>query len=144
MLDEIRRRIDDAGNEDLVVGDFYRLEVLPFVVVARIGGLDADRLHARLEGDVDDLGHRQIVGVRPLVIAPADVQPHAVGRQPLGRGVERRDIALGDFFAEFVIAEMAVLVVARRAEIGRVDLQHEAGLDDGAVFDLSTSASAAT
>ena len=31
---------------------------------------------------------------------------------------------------------MAVLVVARRAEIGRVDLQHEAGFDDGAVFDL--------
>ncbi len=38
--------------------------------------------------------------------------------------------------AEFVVGEMAVLVVARRAEIGRVDLQHEAGLDDGAVFDL--------
>src|SRR5580693_8279194 len=56
--------------------------------------------------------------------------------QPVDRGVERGDIALGDFCAEFVIAEMAVLVVARRAEVGRVDLQHEAGLDDGAVFDL--------
>jgi hypothetical protein len=73
MLDEIGRRVDDAGNEDLVVGDFDRLEVFPFVVVARIGGLDAERLHARLERDVDYLGHRQIVGVRPLVIAPADM-----------------------------------------------------------------------
>src|ERR1700724_2608941 len=31
---------------------------------------------------------------------------------------------------------MAVLVVARRAEVGRVDLQHEASLDDSAIFDL--------
>ena len=112
------------------------LEIFPFVVVARIGGLDADRLHPRLERDVDDLGHRQIVGVRPFVIAPADVQPHAVGRQPFDRAVERGDIALGDFAAEFVVGQVAVLVVAARAEIGAVDLQHEAGFDDGAVFDF--------
>ncbi len=60
--------------------------------------------------------------MRPLVIAPADVQPHAVGRQALDRGIERGDVALGDAVAELVVSKMAVLVVARRAEIGRVDL----------------------
>ena len=111
------------------------VEILPFVVVARIGGFDADRLRARLEGEVDDLRERQIVGVRPFVVAPADVQPHAVGRQALGRGIERGDVALGDL-AELVVGEMPVLVVARRGEIGRVDLQDEAGLDDRPVFGL--------
>jgi len=54
--------------------------------------------------------------VRPLVIAPANVEPHAVGRQPLGRGVERGDIALGDA-AELGIAQVPVLVVPARAKI---------------------------
>ena len=45
-------------------------------------------------------------------------------------------LSLGDLAAEFVVGEMAVLIVARRAEVGRVDLQHEACLDDGAVLDL--------
>ena len=60
-------------------------EVLPFVIVARIGGLDADGLRARLERQVDDLQQRQIVGVRAFVVAPADMQPHPVGGQAFGR-----------------------------------------------------------
>ena len=64
------------------------------------------------------------------------MQPHAVGRQPFDRAVERRDVALGDLVAEFVVGQVAILVVAARAEVGAVDLQHEAGFDDGAVFDL--------
>jgi hypothetical protein len=65
MLDEIVGRVDDAGNQDLVVRNPDRLEVFPFVIVTRIGGLDADCLRPRFEGDVDDFQKRQIVGVRP-------------------------------------------------------------------------------
>jgi hypothetical protein len=46
MLDEIRGRVDDARNQNFVVGNIDVLQILPFVVVARIGGLDADRLGA--------------------------------------------------------------------------------------------------
>ena len=74
---------------------------------------------ARLEGDVDDLGQRQVEGVRAFVVAPADVQPHPVGRQALGRGVERRDVALGDLAAEFVVGQVAVLVVAAEPRSGQ-------------------------
>jgi hypothetical protein len=35
---------------------------------------------------------------------------------------------------ELVVGQVPILVVARRSEVGRVDLQHKAGLDDGAVF----------
>jgi hypothetical protein len=65
VLDEVRRRVDDAGNENLVFRDIDGLQIFPFVVVAWIGGFDADRLRARLERDVDDLGQRQIMGVGP-------------------------------------------------------------------------------
>jgi len=40
MLDEIRGRVDDAGNQNLVVGNLDLLEVLPFVIVARVRRLD--------------------------------------------------------------------------------------------------------
>ena len=64
------------------------------------------------------------------------MQPHAVGGQAFDRRVEHRDVAFGDLAAEFVVGEVPVLVVARRTEIGRIDLQHKAGFDDGAVFDF--------
>jgi hypothetical protein len=39
MLDEIGGGIDDAGDQDLVLRDIDLLQVLPFAVVARVGGL---------------------------------------------------------------------------------------------------------
>ena len=122
------------GMRILSSGIFICLEVFPFVIVTRVGGLDADCLRPRLEGYVDDFQQRQIVGVRAFVIAPADVQPHAVGRQTGSRRIERGDVALGDFFPEFVVGEMPVLIVARRAEVGGVDLQQKSRFDDGGVF----------
>ena len=62
------------------------------------------------------------------------MQPHAVGGQPFGRGIERGDVAFGDVFQKLVVGEMTVLVVARGSEVGGVDLQHEAGFDDRLVF----------
>ena len=38
-----------------------------------------------LKAMIDDLQQRQVVGVRAFVVAPADVQPHPVGGQTLGR-----------------------------------------------------------
>src|SRR5215467_8459617 len=50
-----------------------------------------------------------------------------------GRRVERLDVACCNF-PELVVGQVAVLVVAARAEVGAVDLQHEPGVDDGAVL----------
>ena len=40
--------------------------------------------------------------------------------------------------AELIVGQMAILVVARRAEIGAIDLQQEPGFDDGLVFDFAS------
>ena len=57
--------------------------------------------------------------VRPLVVAPADVQPHAVGRQPFGRGVERCD----SYF------NLSIVRVARREglqpEVRAIERRHD-------------------
>ena len=124
----------DAGNEDLVVGNLDFFEVFPFVIVPRVGGLDRERLRVRLEGERQDFLKRQVEAVRAFVVAPADVQAHAVGGQPFGRGIERGDVAFGDVFQKLVVAEMPVLVVARRTEVGGVDLQHKARFHDRFVF----------
>src|SRR2546430_16587175 len=80
MLDEVRRRVDDTRNENLVFGNLDVLQIFPFMVVAWIGGFDADRLRARPECDVDDFRHRQGAGLRALVVAPPRMPPHAVRR----------------------------------------------------------------
>ena len=54
MLNKIRRRVDDTGNKNLVVGNFDRLEIFPFVIVARISGLDADRLRLGFESGINN------------------------------------------------------------------------------------------
>ncbi|MFL5268555.1 MAG: hypothetical protein ACJ8AH_18495 [Stellaceae bacterium] len=40
MLDEIRGRVDDAGDQDLVVRDFRTAQVFPFMRVTRVGRLE--------------------------------------------------------------------------------------------------------
>ena len=136
MLDKIRGRVDDTRNKDLIVGNFDRLEIFPFVIVARISGLDADCLRPCFESDINNLYQRQIVGVRTFVIARTDVQPHAVSGKACGRGVEQRNIAFGNFAEELIVGEMSILVVSRRGEIGSVYLQQEARSHNGAIFGL--------
>ena len=40
MLQHVRLHVDDAGDEDLVVGDRQLAEVLPLVLVPGVGGLE--------------------------------------------------------------------------------------------------------
>ena len=49
VLDEVGCRVEHAGDQHLVVGDADRREVFPFMLVARVGGLDAQALRARLQ-----------------------------------------------------------------------------------------------
>ena len=96
MLDEVVGRIDDAGNEDRVVGDRGVLPVPPLVVVARVGSLEEDRLRPSPEQGIENLRDRDVVRVRAGIVAPADVYAHRLARDIGGRGVERLDIAFDD------------------------------------------------
>ena len=72
---------------------------------------------------------------------PADVHAHALGRDVADSVVERSDMG-GDHLAEFREAQMREHHVPAEREIRAVELQHEAGIDDGAGIRAITSASA--
>ncbi len=73
MLDEIGAMADDAGDQGGARRQFRLLEDAPLMLVAGIGGLDGEaaRLHAK--DQVDDVTERDVVVVRAVVAAPADM-----------------------------------------------------------------------
>ena len=70
--------------------------------VARIGRLEKQCLRPRPHAGVEYLGERDIMRMRALVIAPADVQAHRFRRDVAGGVVDGGDVALGDA-QEFII-----------------------------------------
>ena len=127
MLDEVRLRIRSRRESaPCRSGSFTRLEHGAFVGVARVGGFERDRVRPRREHDVDDVGERHVVVVRALVVAPAQMHAKLLGRDVAGGVIERLDVH-ADALAELLEVEVGVLDVPAHAEIGAVDLQHEAG-----------------
>ena len=133
VFNKVRGGIDHAWNQDLLVWNLDRLQVLPFVLVTRVGAFETQRLRAGLEANIDDLAEREVVGVRALVVAPANMKPHRILGDSDGRRIEGFDVAFRNL-TEFVIGEVTVLVVARGTEIGGVDLQQKAGRDNRLVL----------
>ena len=80
VLDDVGRGVDDAREEQHAVGQGMLAERLQLVLVARAG--ERQRQRADL-GPIDDRQQRlerHVVGVRPVVVAPAEVQADAIAR----------------------------------------------------------------
>ena len=61
------------------------------MLVPHIGGLEGIGLRLHLEDQIDDVLERQIMGVRAVPAAPAQMIPDAVLRQPAQSMVQRLD-----------------------------------------------------
>jgi len=132
MLDEVAGVAHDAGDQELALGQLHVLPHAPFVVVARVGGLDGVALRAHGEDQVDEIAQRQVVLVRTVIAPPADVEADALGRDVSQRVVQRLDAQRG---------ERAVLGHGHPrmdlpgvGQIGIIDLEQEARRDDRVVF----------
>src|SRR5262245_48047757 len=121
------------GMMDLAVGQLHVLPHLPFVAVAGVRAAKRQRLRPSFEHDVDDVLQRHVLVVGTLGRGPANVHAHALGRDLSDRVVERLDVG-GDHLAEFFEAQMGEYHVAAERQVGTVELQHQAGVHDGAVF----------
>ena len=85
--------------------------------------------------EVDDVRQRHVEVVRPLVVAPAHVHADLLGRD-IGEGmIQRLDVEPGHG-AERRDVEVGELDVPAHAEVGAVDLQHEARARDRLVLVL--------
>ena len=105
------------------------------MLVARIGRLDHQRRRFRLQEDRRNFRQRNVVIVRAFVIAPADMKPHALGRDVAHRVVQHLDM-LRRALQEFLLAQVLKAGVMRHGEIGAIELQREARVIDRLVFRL--------
>jgi len=133
VLNEIRFRLDDPGNNDLALRQLDLLEQGPFMRVARVRSLELDRRWPRCKRDIDDLGEWHVAMVRPLVIAPAQMHPHALRRDRGERMIQRLDMEPRPF-AEFLDRQVGILDVPAHRQVGAVDLQGDPGRRNRLVF----------
>src|SRR5882724_561787 len=112
------------------------LEDLPFVRVARVRAFEREGLGVHRVDDVDELGDGTIPHVRPLAIPPAQVQAHAVRRDTLQSIVDRGDVLRDELAVvrEGLLGELRA--VPGHGEFRTIELEEEAGLDDGPVLVL--------
>ena len=83
VLDDVGGVADDAGQDQLAVGQLGVLPDAPFVLVADVAGLEGVGAGVDLEHDVDDVAHRDVGRVRAVPAAPAEVEADAILGRPL-------------------------------------------------------------
>src|SRR5579863_5945162 len=134
MLDVVGSRIDDSGDEDHVGGKAMAFEATVFVLVARVGHRKKQRADARLEQNRQDVVESDVTIMRTLIIAPADVQAGAIGRDVQKRPIDRGDDHLDEIeeILEWPIGEGGVTF---ESEVGCINLKYEATRNDGFIFD---------
>ena len=88
MLDEIGGGVDNPRDKHLVIRNFRSTvaEHGPFMGMARIRCLEQQIAGAGFHQRAEALVHVDVADVWSLVIAPADVNPHA-GRIDVAKGV---------------------------------------------------------
>src|ERR1041384_1699543 len=80
MLDDIGAMADDAGDQHRILGPFHILEDGPFMLVPRIRGFDRVGARAHRKNDIDDVAQGDVLDMRAMRAAPADVKSNLLAR----------------------------------------------------------------
>src|SRR5215471_147672 len=78
VLDEVRGMADDTRHQHLARRQFRGLPDAPLMLVPHIGGLEGIGLRFNPEDQIDDVLERQVVSVRPVPAAPAQMVAHSL------------------------------------------------------------------
>src|SRR5262245_6697570 len=92
MLDDVGRRVDDAGQEQHIAWEWMLAERRELVLVARARERQRERANLGLVDDRQERLERHVVGMRAVVVAPAEVQAYPVARDRRDRLVDRVDV----------------------------------------------------
>ena len=92
MLDEVRRRIDDAGDQSHLRRRRRFLDHRILMLMPRIGERDAQGTHLRFVEEREDLFQIGVVDMRSIPVAPANMKPDPLPRDPFDRLVDRLDM----------------------------------------------------
>ena len=80
MLDKAGQIVDDAGGDDLIVGEWEFLQYAIFMLMPGIGEGQHEPADIGLLEERQYVGERDVAIVGPFVISPAHVEPHPVAR----------------------------------------------------------------
>src|SRR5690348_5189003 len=137
VLYEVGAVADHAGDQHRALRQPHLLEDPPLVLVAWVRGLDRIAARAHLEDDVDDVPERNVALVRSVEAAPADVQPDLLAGDVAKRVIERVDPKLR--IAPVLRDAHLRIHLPAVGQVGIVDLQEEAGVDDCPILDRKST-----
>ena len=135
MFDKISRGIQRARDQDFVVGDLRISPDSPLMLMTRVGAFKLNRLRLGGQRNVNNLMQIDIVMMGPLVIPPAQVHPHAVGRHIFQRGIQ------GLYLRPRRLFESGCIIIAKtdmptHRQIGTINLKQQTGFGDPFILDL--------
>ena len=133
MLDEIRCGIENAGHQQHMRGQRVVAQCIVFMLVPGIGELDRKCSDIGTVQLRQDGCHRDVVDMRPVIVAPADMQPDAVAGNALDAQIDRRDMQF-ELAEEFGVSQIVEKPMPLHRQIRSVNLQDQAGVVDGAIF----------
>ena len=131
MLHDVAGVGDHAGADHLALRQLDALEQVVFVLVTRIGALEAVGAGVDLEHVADHVGQAGFVQARAFVDAVAGVEAHHLGRNAFERDVGGLDI---DFRPPLLLGVVEAGLEEDVGQEGVVHLDQDAGRDDRLVF----------
>ena len=124
MFDKVGSVADDARHQHLARRQLRLLPHAPLMLVPHVAGLEGIGLRLHLEYQVDDVLERQVVGVRPMPAAPAQVVAHLLLGNADKRVVDGIDAQPGKFTIG-LDRRFRLQHVPPVGQAGVVDLQYE-------------------
>jgi len=76
VFDKVGSMADDTRHQHLAGRQIRLLPHSPLMLVSHVASLEGVGLRLHLEDQIDDVLERQVVGVRPMPAAPAQVVAH--------------------------------------------------------------------
>ena len=134
VLHHVGDMADHARNENLVLGQFRAFPDTPLVLVPRVRPFNHIGAGIDLEDQVDNILERHVGDVRAGPTAPAHVVAHPVGGDAAQRVVEHLHMHAHPF-AEILQGPRGHHPVIGDGGTGVIELQDQARIDDGLVFD---------
>ncbi len=129
VLDHVADVPNDARQQHLALGQLHVVPDQHLVHVPVVRAFDRVALRADLQNRVEDRLQRHVGRVRRVPATPADVQPRAL----LGNALQRMIDGL-DLEREPLQILVGVVRIVEVRELRRIDLDVEAGRDDGFVL----------
>jgi hypothetical protein len=133
MLHVVGGGVDDAGKEEHAFRQPVPGEHPMFVLVARVAQGQRERPHLRAEHDGEHRLQGDVVDMGAVVVAPAEMEPDAVGRDAGGGPVDGLHVER-DRLQETVEGVVLEEAHALHGQVGAVELENEAARVDELVL----------